>query len=97
MDILNESYICFRRREIKAVCKTRESRVTFSGKIFRLQNELSQSLALAEAVVLQKLDCVGALIYSEVSIHPKERRGTYIAANRAGYTVTEREGRTRST
>jgi hypothetical protein len=42
------------------VRKTRASHITFSDKLLRLHNELLQSLALAEAVVLReraKLDC----------------------------------------
>ncbi|KAJ7623472.1 enhancer of polycomb-like-domain-containing protein [Roridomyces roridus] len=50
-DLLNESYICFRRREIKAVRKTRASQVTSSDKLVRLQNELSYPLELATAVL----------------------------------------------
>ncbi|TFK60831.1 hypothetical protein BDN72DRAFT_864065 [Pluteus cervinus] len=40
-DTLNESYICFRRREIKAVRKTRAQQVTSSDKLARLQAELN--------------------------------------------------------
>ena len=50
-DTLNESYICFRRREIKAVRKTRASQVTSSDKLIRLQAELSYPLELAKLVL----------------------------------------------
>lgn len=50
-DTLNESYICFRRREIKAVRKTRASQVTSSDKLTRLQAELSYPLELAKLVL----------------------------------------------
>ncbi|XP_006456605.1 hypothetical protein AGABI2DRAFT_195675 [Agaricus bisporus var. bisporus H97] len=50
-DTLNESYICFRRREIKAVRKTRASQVTSSDKLARLQAELSYPLELAKLVL----------------------------------------------
>lgn len=50
-DALNESYICFRRREIKAVRKTRASHVTSSDKLTRLQAELSYPLELAKLVL----------------------------------------------
>ena len=50
-DTQNESYICFRRREIKAVRKTRASQVTSSDKLLRLQSELLSSLELAKNVL----------------------------------------------
>jgi enhancer of polycomb-like protein len=50
-DTQNESYICFRRREIKAIRKTRASQVTSSDKLLRLQSELLSSLELAKNVV----------------------------------------------
>jgi enhancer of polycomb-like protein len=50
-DTQNESYICFRRREIKAVRKTRASQVTSSDKLLRLQSELLSSLDLAKNVL----------------------------------------------
>ncbi|TDL23130.1 hypothetical protein BD410DRAFT_721524 [Rickenella mellea] len=59
-DTKNESYICFRRREIKAVRKTRASQVTSSDKLLRLKSELSSSLDLAQHVLArerQKREC----------------------------------------
>ncbi|KAF9467645.1 enhancer of polycomb-like-domain-containing protein [Collybia nuda] len=59
-DTLNESYICFRRREIKAVRKTRASQATSSDKLVRLQTELAYPLELAKAVLARetlKKDC----------------------------------------
>jgi hypothetical protein len=50
-DTSNESYVCFRRLELKAVRKTRASQATFSDKLVRLQSELSVSLELAKFVV----------------------------------------------
>lgn len=50
-DVPNESYICFRRREIKAVRKTRASQATSSDKLLRLQNELTQGLELAKTLL----------------------------------------------
>ena len=50
-DSQNESYICFRHREIKAVRKTRASQVTSSDKLLRLQSELLSSLDLAKNVL----------------------------------------------
>ncbi|KIJ67208.1 hypothetical protein HYDPIDRAFT_25680 [Hydnomerulius pinastri MD-312] len=53
-DVNNESYICFRRREIKAVRKTRASQATSSDKLLRLQSELSQSLELAKTLLARE-------------------------------------------
>ncbi|RDB21980.1 Enhancer of polycomb-like protein 1 [Hypsizygus marmoreus] len=53
-DTLNESYICFRRREIKAVRKTRASQASSSDKLIRLQSELACPLELAKAVLLRE-------------------------------------------
>ncbi|KAL0958918.1 hypothetical protein HGRIS_014234 [Hohenbuehelia grisea] len=50
-DTLNESYVCFRRREIKAVRKTRASQASSSDKLARLQAELAQPLELAKLVL----------------------------------------------
>ncbi|KDQ53289.1 hypothetical protein JAAARDRAFT_137127 [Jaapia argillacea MUCL 33604] len=50
-DVKNESYICFRRRELKAVRKTRTSQVSYSDKLMRLQTELLSSLELAKEVI----------------------------------------------
>ncbi|OSX65465.1 hypothetical protein POSPLADRAFT_1167718, partial [Postia placenta MAD-698-R-SB12] len=46
-DSKNESYICFRRREIKAVRKTRAQQVTYSDKLTRLRDELDEALKLS--------------------------------------------------
>ncbi|KAJ3747552.1 enhancer of polycomb-like-domain-containing protein [Lentinula detonsa] len=46
-DTLNESYVCFRRRETKAVRKTRASQATSSDKLTRLQSEFEYPLQLA--------------------------------------------------
>ncbi|KAL4080474.1 enhancer of polycomb-like-domain-containing protein [Scleroderma citrinum] len=50
-DTNNESYICFRRREIKSVRKTRASQATSSDKLFRLQVELAQAHELAKSLL----------------------------------------------
>ncbi|KAJ8579381.1 hypothetical protein M405DRAFT_848265, partial [Rhizopogon salebrosus TDB-379] len=50
-DVPNESYICFRRREIKAVRETRASQATSSDKLLRLQSELTQGLELAKTLL----------------------------------------------
>ncbi|KAG6329589.1 hypothetical protein ID866_9500, partial [Astraeus odoratus] len=52
-DTNNESYICFRRREIKSVRKTRASQATSSDKLLRLQAELTQAHELA-TLLLQR-------------------------------------------
>ncbi|KAJ7089681.1 enhancer of polycomb-like-domain-containing protein [Mycena belliarum] len=53
-DVLNESYICFRRREIKAVRKTRASQVTSSDKLLRLQGEFAYPFDLAKSVLARE-------------------------------------------
>ncbi|KAF5375868.1 hypothetical protein D9615_008245 [Tricholomella constricta] len=50
-DTLNESYICFRRREIKAVRKTRAAQAPASDKLIRLQAELTYPLELAKMLL----------------------------------------------
>jgi len=66
-DTRNESYICFRRREIKAVRKTRASHVTFSDKLIRLQNELSTALEIANEVISREtLKKEAAQLHQEV-------------------------------
>ncbi|KAG6842112.1 hypothetical protein C0991_002766 [Blastosporella zonata] len=47
-DTLNESYVCFRRREIKTVRKTRASQASSSDKLARLQTELAYPLELGK-------------------------------------------------
>ncbi|PIL36867.1 hypothetical protein GSI_00557 [Ganoderma sinense ZZ0214-1] len=49
-DTKNESYICFRRREIKAVRKTRASQTSYSDRMVRLQNELAMALDIIRLV-----------------------------------------------
>ncbi|TFK47739.1 hypothetical protein OE88DRAFT_737780 [Heliocybe sulcata] len=46
-DTKNESFICFRRRELKAVRKTRASQVSYSDKLVRLKSELALALDLS--------------------------------------------------
>ncbi|KAG6837096.1 hypothetical protein H0H93_014989, partial [Arthromyces matolae] len=50
-DTLNESYVCFRRREIKAVRKTRAQQAPASDKLLRLQSELSYPLEIAKSLL----------------------------------------------
>lgn len=50
-DVANESYICFRRREIKAIRKTRASQASSSDKLLRLQAELIAAQALVDSVI----------------------------------------------
>ncbi|TFY53253.1 hypothetical protein EVG20_g10201, partial [Dentipellis fragilis] len=49
-DTRNESYICFRRREVKAMRKTRASQASSSEKLMRLQSELATALDLVNLV-----------------------------------------------
>ena len=53
-DTLNESYICFRRRDVKAVRKTRASQVTSSDKLARLQAEFAFPLELAKSILTRE-------------------------------------------
>ncbi|EIW79222.1 hypothetical protein CONPUDRAFT_59856 [Coniophora puteana RWD-64-598 SS2] len=53
-DVLNESYICFRRREIKAVRKTRASQATSSDKLLRMQAEFVQSNDIAQLTLTRE-------------------------------------------
>ncbi|KAH8110509.1 enhancer of polycomb-like-domain-containing protein [Phellopilus nigrolimitatus] len=50
-DTLNESYICFRRREIKAVRKTRAAQVSSYDKLVRLKGELAHAYELARNIL----------------------------------------------
>ncbi|KAF7309638.1 Enhancer of polycomb-like protein [Mycena indigotica] len=52
-DLANESYVCFRRREIKAVRKTR-AQVTSSDKLQRLRDEFVHPLDLAKHVLARE-------------------------------------------
>ncbi|KAI0360579.1 hypothetical protein OH77DRAFT_698921 [Trametes cingulata] len=49
-DTKNESYICFRRREIKAVRKTRASQASYSDRMIRLQSEIGTVLDIVRMV-----------------------------------------------
>ncbi|KAI0047478.1 hypothetical protein FA95DRAFT_1518958 [Auriscalpium vulgare] len=49
-DIRNESYICFRRRDVKTVRKTRASQASSSEKLIRLQKELLEAIEMAKTV-----------------------------------------------
>ncbi|KAK2462409.1 hypothetical protein APHAL10511_005715 [Amanita phalloides] len=53
-DTQNESYICFRRREIKAVRKTRASQAMSSDKLARLNLEFQYPLELAKAILTRE-------------------------------------------
>jgi enhancer of polycomb-like protein len=53
-DTRNESYICFRRREIKAIRKTQASHVTFSDKLVHLQNELATAFEITNEVIARE-------------------------------------------
>ncbi|PSR71467.1 hypothetical protein PHLCEN_2v12734 [Hermanssonia centrifuga] len=54
-DTKNESYICFRRRESKAVRKTRAQQATYSDKMIRLQSELASAMDLAKGIVRREV------------------------------------------
>lgn len=50
-DTKNESFICFRRREIKAVRKTRAQQATYGDKMQRLQSEMLNAIDVARLVI----------------------------------------------
>ncbi|KAG6841599.1 hypothetical protein C0991_009355 [Blastosporella zonata] len=50
-DMPNESYICFRRRETKAIRKTRAQQAPASDKLIRLQVELTYPLEIAKSLL----------------------------------------------
>ncbi|TRM56162.1 enhancer of polycomb-like-domain-containing protein [Schizophyllum amplum] len=50
-DIPNESYVCFRRRELKAVRKTRGAQASPSEKLARLKQDFVHPIALARLVM----------------------------------------------
>ncbi|CAL1709115.1 unnamed protein product [Somion occarium] len=50
MDTKNESYICFRRREIKAIRKTRAQQATYSDKLLRIKLDLEKAREMADLV-----------------------------------------------
>ncbi|KAL1747981.1 enhancer of polycomb-like-domain-containing protein [Schizophyllum fasciatum] len=50
-DTANESYVCFRRRELKTVRKTRGAQASPSEKLSRLQQDLAHPLQLARLVL----------------------------------------------
>ncbi|KAI0262080.1 enhancer of polycomb-like-domain-containing protein [Gloeopeniophorella convolvens] len=50
-DVPNESYICFRRRDVKAMRKTRASQASSSEKLLRLKQELATAAELASGVL----------------------------------------------
>lgn len=65
-DVKNESYICFRRREVKTVRKTRASQVSYSEKLLRLQAEFSVALELAMNVETRETQKIEANTVSQV-------------------------------
>ncbi len=48
---MNESYICFRRREVKAVRKTRASQANSSDKLAALNRQLYEPLEIAKSII----------------------------------------------
>jgi enhancer of polycomb-like protein len=50
-DTKNESYVCFRRREVKTVRKTRASQVSYTDKLLRMQAEHELALGVATLLV----------------------------------------------
>ncbi|KAI0037147.1 enhancer of polycomb-like-domain-containing protein [Vararia minispora EC-137] len=53
-DVKNESYICFRRRDVKAMRKTRASQASSSEKLHRLQQELASVQELSKSLCVRE-------------------------------------------
>ncbi|KAF5365344.1 hypothetical protein D9758_005386 [Tetrapyrgos nigripes] len=53
-DTLNESYVCFRRLEAKALRKTRVQQVSYTDKLVRLQSEFGSAFELAKTMLLRE-------------------------------------------
>lgn len=51
----NESYICFRRRDTKAIRKTRAAQVSSSEKMLRLKGEIGHATELARTVLQREV------------------------------------------
>ena len=54
-DVKNESYICFRRRDVKAMRKTRASQASSSEKLLRLKQELASCQELSRRLCSREL------------------------------------------
>ncbi|KAH9161676.1 hypothetical protein EDB89DRAFT_2156514 [Lactarius sanguifluus] len=54
-DIKNESYICFRRRDVKAMRKTRASQASSSEKLMLLKQELATAAELTSVLKREQL------------------------------------------
>lgn len=48
---MNESYVCFRQREVKAIRKTRASQTNPTEKLTALQKQLQEPLELAQKIL----------------------------------------------
>ncbi|KAL0573518.1 Enhancer of polycomb-like protein 1 [Marasmius crinis-equi] len=64
-DTLNESYVCFRRRDVKIARKTRASQVLSSDKLARLEVEMNQALQLANLVLQREQLKRESAVYSQ--------------------------------
>ncbi|TFY75117.1 hypothetical protein EWM64_g8894, partial [Hericium alpestre] len=53
-DAKNESYICFRRRDVKTMRKTRASQASSSEKLMRLQSELATAYEMARTMLARE-------------------------------------------
>ncbi|KAI0315040.1 enhancer of polycomb-like-domain-containing protein [Amylostereum chailletii] len=54
-DVKNESYVCFRHRDVKAMRKTRASQASSSEKLLRLQQELASTQELSRKLCLREV------------------------------------------
>ncbi|KAG7090577.1 hypothetical protein E1B28_009684 [Marasmius oreades] len=86
-DALNESYICFRRRDVKTARKTRASQVSSYDKLARLQVDFASVLHLANLVLQREQLKREAVAHSQ---HIWEERRELVEIRLKHPTVTEK-------
>jgi len=86
-DTLNESYVCFRRRESKSVRKTRASQSSSSDKLARLQLEFNYPLELAKSILSRETTKKESAIQSQAVW---EKRMAFADLKRKFPTLTDK-------
>ena len=87
-DIKNESYICFRRRDTKAIRKTRAAQISSADKLSRLRTEIGQAMELARNVMAREVHKKEAYLEAR-SVW--ERRQAFVDLKRKFPTLGGRE------
>ncbi|KAJ7462695.1 hypothetical protein B0H11DRAFT_2053876 [Mycena galericulata] len=64
-DFLNESYICFRRRDNKPVRKTRSGQVVHSDRLAQLDKNLAQALDIANVLLKRETIKQASAVHSQ--------------------------------